>query len=120
MVIVNNKILLLLSIFLISFLAGCGVQQTNQALPSPSASVLPVDTPSPGKKIPLIFDDDGSRDGTAALLFLLSQQDISIKAINISYHMAERTLRYTLNIWGACWLVSDIKISRWARVKTLH
>ena len=33
----------------------------------------------------LVYDDDGSRDGTAALLFLLNRPEISIKAINISY-----------------------------------
>lgn len=32
-----------------------------------------------------IYDDDGSRDGTAALLYLLSRPTISIQAINISY-----------------------------------
>jgi inosine-uridine nucleoside N-ribohydrolase len=35
--------------------------------------------------MPLIFDDDGSRDGMAALLYLLGNQKYSIKAVNISY-----------------------------------
>jgi purine nucleosidase/pyrimidine-specific ribonucleoside hydrolase len=33
----------------------------------------------------LIYNDDGSRDGMAALLYLLSYPDISVQAINISY-----------------------------------
>jgi inosine-uridine nucleoside N-ribohydrolase len=33
----------------------------------------------------VIYDDDGSRDGTVALLYLLSRPDVSIKAVNISY-----------------------------------
>ncbi|MDO8391542.1 MAG: nucleoside hydrolase [Actinomycetota bacterium] len=33
----------------------------------------------------MIYDDDGSRDGTVALLYLLTQPQISIQAVNISY-----------------------------------
>jgi inosine-uridine nucleoside N-ribohydrolase len=33
----------------------------------------------------VIYDDDGSRDGTVALLYLLSEPEVSIKAVNISY-----------------------------------
>jgi len=33
----------------------------------------------------VIFDDDGSPDGTAALLYLLSHQGVSLKAVSISY-----------------------------------
>jgi inosine-uridine nucleoside N-ribohydrolase len=40
----------------------------------------------------LIYDDDGSRDGMAALLYLLSQPDISIQAINMSYGEAHPEL----------------------------
>jgi purine nucleosidase/pyrimidine-specific ribonucleoside hydrolase len=40
----------------------------------------------------LIYDDDGSRDGMAALLYLLSYSDISIQAINISYGEAHPNL----------------------------
>jgi pyrimidine-specific ribonucleoside hydrolase len=33
----------------------------------------------------LIFDDDGSPDGTTALLYLLSRSDVTIKSVGISY-----------------------------------
>jgi inosine-uridine nucleoside N-ribohydrolase len=35
--------------------------------------------------IPVIYDDDGSPDGTTALMYLLSDARISVKAVNISY-----------------------------------
>jgi purine nucleosidase/pyrimidine-specific ribonucleoside hydrolase len=44
-----------------------------------------VEPASPAKKVLVIYDDDGSRDGMAALLYLLSYPDISIEAISISY-----------------------------------
>jgi inosine-uridine nucleoside N-ribohydrolase len=40
----------------------------------------------------LIFDDDGSRDGTVALLYLLSQPELSFEAITISYGEAHPEL----------------------------
>jgi inosine-uridine nucleoside N-ribohydrolase len=40
---------------------------------------------SPAKKVLFIYDDDGSRDGMAALLFLLIHPEISFMAISISY-----------------------------------
>jgi len=33
----------------------------------------------------VIFDDDGSPDGTTALLYLLSRRDVEIKAVDITY-----------------------------------
>jgi len=44
------------------------------------------------KKMLLLYDDDGSRDGLAALLYLLSHPDISIQAITISYGEAHPKL----------------------------
>ncbi|MHB8132695.1 MAG: nucleoside hydrolase [Anaerolineaceae bacterium] len=46
---------------------------------------------SPRKTL-LIYDDDGSLDGMAALLYLLSYPEISIQAINISYGEAHPDL----------------------------
>jgi purine nucleosidase/pyrimidine-specific ribonucleoside hydrolase len=40
----------------------------------------------------VLYDDDGSRDGMAALLYLLSYPDISIQAITISYGEAQPEL----------------------------
>jgi purine nucleosidase/pyrimidine-specific ribonucleoside hydrolase len=96
----SRKLLLLIigAICIISFVVGCSFPVTTPTVtPSlthitPTATFIPIvastvtnEPTSPAKKIFLIYDDDGSRDGTAALLYLLSQPEISIKAINISY-----------------------------------
>lgn len=69
--------------FLILFVVGCGAP-TAAPLPAtaPAGTVEPAS--STGKLL-LIYDDDGSRDGMVALLYLLSDPDISVQAINISY-----------------------------------
>ena len=96
----RRKMLLLIigAICIISFVVGCSVPETTPTVtPSlthipPTSTFIPIIAStvtnyptSPAKKIFLIYDDDGSRDGTAALLYLLSQPEISIEAINISY-----------------------------------
>ena len=96
----RRKILLLIfgAICILSFVVGCGVPLTTPIVtPSlthipPTSTVIPIvastvtnEPTSPARKIFLIYDDDGSWDGTAALLYLLSQPEISIKAVNISY-----------------------------------
>jgi pyrimidine-specific ribonucleoside hydrolase len=40
---------------------------------------------SEAKRMPVIFDDDGSPDGTTALLYLLTEPGVSLKSVNISY-----------------------------------
>ncbi len=68
------------------FVAGCGVPATTPNGIRSLTSIPPTSEPaSPGGKVPVIFDDDGSWDGTTALLYLLSRPEISIQAINISY-----------------------------------
>lgn len=83
-----------------SLVGGCGapaippeVKPTHTSTPLPvTATLFPATVtsfavepfPSSGKPL-LIYDDDGSRDGTAALLYLLDDPGISIKAITISY-----------------------------------
>ncbi len=56
---------------------------------SAGRSAAPPVTPGaprdPGTVLPVIFDDDGSQDGTAALAFLLSHPGVSVRAITISY-----------------------------------
>jgi len=52
---------------------------------NPSLSTKSSELASSPLKTLLIYDDDGSRDGTAALLYLLSFPELSIRAINISY-----------------------------------
>jgi len=54
-------------------------------LGSPVPQNTPLSTIPESKKMPVIFDDDGSPDGTSALLYLLSEPGVSLKAINISY-----------------------------------
>jgi len=57
---------------------------------SQETAVPPTQTPTivatpPAKRIPVIFDDDGSPDGTTALFYLLSHPEVSVEAIGISY-----------------------------------
>jgi purine nucleosidase/pyrimidine-specific ribonucleoside hydrolase len=59
------------------------------AASSPTETGEPASSP---KKMLLLYDDDGSRDGMAALLYLLSYPDISIQAITISYGEAHPKL----------------------------
>jgi inosine-uridine nucleoside N-ribohydrolase len=60
-------------------IAGCSVGQPATPLVTPGASR------DPGTVLPVLFDDDGSLDGTAALAYLLSHPGVSIRAITISY-----------------------------------
>jgi len=54
--------------------------------PMVSPAETPVSLPTTQvKRIPVIFDDDGSPDGTTALFYLLSHPGVSIEVINISY-----------------------------------
>lgn len=91
--------------FLILFVVGCGVPATTPTVADTCTPVLPtsmrmatststeiVEPTSSHKKMLLLYDDDGSRDGTAALLYLLSHPDISIQAIAVSYGEAHPEL----------------------------
>lgn len=62
---------------------------TLLATPTPTETVEPA---SPPRKMLLLYDDDGSRDGMAALLYLLSYPHISIQAITVSYGEAHPSL----------------------------
>ncbi len=64
-------------------------RSTLIATPSSTETGKPA---SSSKKMLLLYDDDGSRDGMAALLYLLSFPDISIQAITISYGEAHPEL----------------------------
>ncbi|HEX5840086.1 MAG TPA: nucleoside hydrolase [Anaerolineales bacterium] len=91
--------------FLILFAAGCDVPAATTTVADTCTSIPPASTmlaastpaetveptPSPGKML-LLYDDDGSRDGMAALLYLLSHPELSIQAITISYGEAHPTL----------------------------
>ncbi|MBN1449784.1 MAG: nucleoside hydrolase [Anaerolineales bacterium] len=69
-------------VFLMLLVTGCGAPGTT---PTGTPTSLP-------KKMLLLYDDDGSRDGMGALLYLLSYPHISIQAINISYGEAHPKL----------------------------
>ena len=58
--------------------AGCSAGQS-------APPVTPGAARDPGTVLPVIFDDDGSLDGTAALAYLLSHPGVSVRAITISY-----------------------------------
>lgn len=95
----RSKYILSLGLGLLILLsAGCNVDKSTSSateifspvpptLPQPVTSIpsLTAEPASPSNQKPLIFDDDGSRDGTAALFYLLSNPEISIRAITISY-----------------------------------
>jgi pyrimidine-specific ribonucleoside hydrolase len=85
-----KRLLLLPLTFLLTACTGPQpvVQSTNTPVPPTEASppVTNVNEPATSTNmIHLIYDDDGSRDGTVALLFLLSRPEISMDAVNISY-----------------------------------
>jgi hypothetical protein len=64
---------------LVLITAGCGV---GRAAAPPVTPGAPRD---PGAVLPVMFDDDGSMDGTAALAYLLSHPGASVRAITVSY-----------------------------------
>ncbi len=56
----------------------------DQPTPSPNEGQI-VQPAIPSEPIPIIYDDDGSPDGTTALLYLLSHPRAHLQAVNISY-----------------------------------
>src|SRR5574338_818775 len=73
--------------FLMLSVMGCEAPAITPTS-TPIAASVPtaiIEPASPPGKMLLIYDDDGSRDGMAALLYLLSYPHISVQAINISY-----------------------------------
>lgn len=102
----DRKVFPMISLaFILLFASGCVKPGTTPTEDSAFTSVPPtviviptagpidsVESTSPPEKNRLIFDDDGSRDGLAALLYLLSFPEISIEAITISYGEAHPEL----------------------------
>lgn len=75
-----HRMLLIAGILAITLaIAGCSAGQ------SATPPVTPGAPRDPSTVLPVIFDDDGSQDGTAALAYLLSHPGVSIRAITISY-----------------------------------
>ncbi|MCJ7717431.1 MAG: nucleoside hydrolase, partial [Anaerolineales bacterium] len=59
---------------------------TSTSMNTPADELTPTVEPAPSvREFHLIYDDDGSRDGTVALLYLLSEPDVNMMAVNISY-----------------------------------
>lgn len=82
------------SILLLLILPVCGGKTTPTATPTLTATATPTSRPvettptrtdSPAEKMRIIFEDDGSPDGTTALLYLLSHPDVNLQAVSISY-----------------------------------
>lgn len=91
---INKKIIKtiigLIMIFL--FVVDCNASTTTPKATSSISPALPSSTPSmtvepttTSREIHVLYDDDGSRDGLPALIYLLSNPEISIEAITISY-----------------------------------
>ena len=77
-------------LFLVGFLTAC--QSAAPATPTqiqPDQTLVPTTStqiePAPTKQLHVIFDDDGSPDGTTALLYLLSDPDAWVDAVIISH-----------------------------------
>jgi pyrimidine-specific ribonucleoside hydrolase len=97
----NRKRLAIYSFVMVLFISSCRSGPVASPSPTPvpiiatatttqettsSPTAPPILTPTtPGKPMAVIFDDDGSPDGTTALLYLLSHPGVSLKAANISY-----------------------------------
>ena len=99
------KPLPLVATIIAGWLSGCrvaGSEPSPAPIPTPTQptptilAVIPatetVQPASPAEDTLLIFDDDGSRDGMAALLYLLESPGIAVKAITISYGEAHPEL----------------------------
>ena len=90
-----RRFLFLSSLILSIWLAACKpvvIPQTPTSLPTPSSTAVleavTLETQpvlSQEEKVPVIFDDDGSPDGTTALFYLLSNPHVNLLAVNISY-----------------------------------
>jgi purine nucleosidase/pyrimidine-specific ribonucleoside hydrolase len=97
----NKNLLTTYFLALLLFISSCGPRQQpiltstpistdtpvaadygSTASPKETLATLPT---SPAKRLPVIFDDDGSPDGTTAFLYLLSHPEVDLKAVNISY-----------------------------------
>lgn len=92
----NNKYLLVMAMIVLMILAGCSTP-TQEPTPIITPTSLTVSTmtdepTSPAKETLLIYDDDGNRDGMAALIYLLINPDFSVEAITISYGEAHPEL----------------------------
>jgi len=67
-------------------IAACALAMTLlSAGCQPEHVTTPGPVRDPATVLPVIFDDDGSQDGTAALAYLLSHPGVSVRAITISY-----------------------------------
>ena len=97
---------IILILVLLLLTAGCGSPETPAEIVSTDTTVPPTSTSKPSststntppaeptptaepapsaREFHLVYDDDGSRDGTVALLYLLSEPAVNMAAVNISY-----------------------------------
>ena len=63
--------------------AGCGSPSGPRSTEAPVRLEAP--TGAQGREIQVVFDDDGSPDGTTALFYLLSHSQVTVLGVGISY-----------------------------------
>ncbi len=88
----NKNLVTIFTMIVCILLTGCtqpakpsAVQSTSAVPPASSAELQPTAVTFSAEKIPVYYDDDGSLDGTTALLFLLSHPQADIRGISVSY-----------------------------------
>ena len=82
----------MIGLIILLFLFGCNAESEQVPVltstpnqPPPTLTSAPATRSAPTEPVAIIYDDDGSLDGTVALLYLLSHPLADIKAINVSY-----------------------------------
>jgi inosine-uridine nucleoside N-ribohydrolase len=82
----NKKLLAICFLAICLILSGCRPEGPSVPTPaSPPSNPPTLTLTPPSKRLAVIFDDDGSLDGTVALLYLLSLPQVDVMAINTSY-----------------------------------
>lgn len=76
----HPSLMCLLLAMLLPLLAACAPRAAQTPVPTAPASLA-----TPAAKLALIFSDDGSPDGTTALMYLLSDPAASVRAVTISH-----------------------------------
>ena len=86
----NKYLLTAYLLVLLIAISSCGLIQRPTPISNPISTNIQTGTSSESssktaEQIPIIFDDDGSPDGTTALLYILSHPKANLKAATISY-----------------------------------
>lgn len=68
---------------LVLLFAACG--RGSSSIPPTATASFGLSPSAPLQQTTVIYDDDGSPDGTVALLYLLSNPSVRVKAVSVSY-----------------------------------